>query len=99
MEDHLVFSSHFVRWRAPGALLGAVAWIAVGVLDLVTRRLASLEEALIFVALLGTLGGIVGLRSRQAIRYEVLGRLLSTAVCNGAEPPRYGYARVKSNTP
>lgn len=58
---------------APGALLAGVAWVATGILDLLSTNHPSLEEGMFTVALLGTLGGLVGLRARQARRYGWLG--------------------------
>jgi hypothetical protein len=70
-------SSDRVRWGALVALLGAVAWIAAGVVDLVTVGLASLEEVLILMGLLGTLGGLVGVHCKQVMSYGRLQKLLS----------------------
>jgi hypothetical protein len=72
-----VSSSNLVRWGALGALLGALAWIAAGVVDLVTVGLASIEEVLILVGLLGTLGGLVGVHYKQVMSYGRLQKLLS----------------------
>lgn len=66
-------SSNLVRLGAPGALLAGVAWIATGILDLLIMNFSTLEEGLFVVALLGTLGGLVGFHARQVRRYGWFG--------------------------
>src|SRR5215207_10661268 len=66
-------SLNLVRPGALGALLAGVAWTALGLVDIATvggrgsEVLSStfLEKTLYLVALVGTLGGIVGLHARQ----------------------------------
>ena len=69
-----------VRLGALGAVLAGVAWIAsAAVAAIGTERnleilgFASLEEVLYVVAIMGTMGGIVGLHARQVPSYGRLG--------------------------
>ena len=72
---------NLVRLGAVGALLAGVAWTALGLVDMATVggrgsevfSSAFLEEMLYLVALVGTLGGIVGLHARQTPSYGRLG--------------------------
>ncbi|MDQ3929357.1 MAG: hypothetical protein M3328_09440 [Chloroflexota bacterium] len=74
-------SSNLVRLGALGALLAGVAWTMLGLVDMATvggrgsevLNSAFLEEALYLVALVSTLGGIVGLHARQTPSYGRLG--------------------------
>ena len=74
-------SLNLVRLGALGALLAGVAWTALGLVDIATvggrgsEVLSStfLEKTLYLVALVGTLGGIVGLHARQTPNYGRLG--------------------------
>jgi hypothetical protein len=66
-------SSKLTLFGAPGALLAAVAWMASGIIDLLTTNFTSIEGVLLAVALLGTLGGLKGLHARQAKRCGWLG--------------------------
>jgi hypothetical protein len=76
-----VSSLNLVRLGAVGALLAGVAWTALGLVDLATvggrgsevLSSAFLEVTLYVVALVGTLGGIVGLHARQTPSYGRLG--------------------------
>src|SRR3712207_98845 len=69
-----------VRLGALGAVLAGVAWIASAAVaaigtgrDLEILGFASLEEALYVVAIMGTMGGIVGLHARQVPSHGRLG--------------------------
>jgi hypothetical protein len=70
-------STNLLRLGAPGALLAGVAWIVAGIIDVMTTSFTPLEEALILVALLGTLGGLTGLHFQQARSYGRLESFLS----------------------
>lgn len=71
----------FVRWGALGALLAGLAWTAAGIVSWATAGGRSpeafgfvpLDEALYVVALVGVLGGLIGLHARQAPSYGRLG--------------------------
>ena len=71
----------FIRWGALGAMLAGLAGTVAGIIDLATAGGAApeflgfvpLDEALYSVALVGILGGLVGLHTRQASRYGRLG--------------------------
>ena len=75
-------SPDLVRPGALGAVLAGVAWTASGVVGAAIgsgrgpEALGSttLNEALFAVALVGTLGGLVGLHARQAAGYGWLGK-------------------------
>ncbi len=57
-------------------MLAGVVWIASGIIDVVVMEGqggASLQEVLFTVALVGVLGGLVGLHARQTPRYGWLG--------------------------
>jgi hypothetical protein len=57
-------------------MLAGVVWIASGIIDMVLMEgqgSASLQEVLFIVALVGVLGGLVGLHARQTPRYGWLG--------------------------
>jgi hypothetical protein len=72
---------NLVRLGALGALLAGVAWTVLGLVDILTLsgrgsevlNSAFLEAMLYLVALVGTLGGIVGLHARQTPSYGKLG--------------------------
>ena len=74
-------SSNFVRLGALGALLAGVAWTTLGLVDMATLggrgsevlNSAILEAILYLVALVSTLGGVVGLHARQTPNYGRLG--------------------------
>ena len=74
-------SLNLVRLGALGALLAGVAWMVLGLVDMATLggrgsealNSAFLEETLYSVALVGTLGGVVGLHARQMPNYGRLG--------------------------
>ena len=74
-------SLNLVRLGAFGAILAGAAWIASSLLTAVIASgrspevtgFASLDKTLYLVALAGTMGGIVGLHSRQAPSYGRLG--------------------------
>ncbi len=69
-------SSNLIQWGALGAMLAGVVWIASGIIDVVVMEGqggASLQEVLFTVALVGVLGGLVGLHARQTPRYGWLG--------------------------
>jgi hypothetical protein len=76
-----VSSLNLVRLGALGALLAGVSWTALGLVDMATLggrgsealNSAFLEDTLYSVALVGTLGGIVGLHARQTPNYGKLG--------------------------
>ena len=76
-----VSSLNLVRLGAWGALLAGVAWTALGLADLATvggrgpeiLSSAFLDETPYMVALVSTLGGIVGLHDRQTPSYGRLG--------------------------
>ncbi len=73
--------SSFVRWGALGAMLAGLAWIVSAVIAVASGGgrgpeafgFVPLNEALYGVALVGTLGGLVGLHLRQAPSYGRLG--------------------------
>jgi hypothetical protein len=73
--------SRFVRWGALGAMLAGLAWIVSAVIAIATGGgrgpeafgFVPLNEALYGVALVGTLGGLVGMHLRQAPSYGRLG--------------------------
>jgi hypothetical protein len=73
--------SSFVRWGALGAMLAGLTWIVSAVISVATGGgrgpealgFVPLNEALYGVALVGTLGGLVGLHLRQAPSYGRLG--------------------------
>ena len=74
-------SLNLVRLGAVGALLAGVAWMALGLVDMATfggwgsevLSSAFLEAMLYSVALVGTLGGVVGLHARQTPSYGRFG--------------------------
>ncbi len=74
-------SLNLVRLGALGALLAGVAWTVLGLVDVLTLsgrgsevlNSAFLEAMLYLVALVSTLGGIVGLHARQTPSYGRLG--------------------------
>ena len=74
-------SLNLVRLGALGALLASVAWTVLGLVDMATLggrgseilNSAFLEAMLFSVALVSTLGGIVGLHARQTPNYGRLG--------------------------
>jgi hypothetical protein len=76
-----VSSLNVVRLGALGALLAGVAWTALGLVAMASvggwcsevLSSAFLEETLYLVALVSTLGGIVGLHARQTPSYGRLG--------------------------
>jgi hypothetical protein len=76
-----VSSLNLVRLGTLGALLAGGAWTVLGLVDIATvggrgsevLRSAFLDETLYLVALVGTLGGIVGLHARQTPSYRRLG--------------------------
>jgi hypothetical protein len=76
-----VSSVNLVRLGTFGALLAGVAWTVLGIADMATvggRGLeilssAFLDETLYMVALVSTLGGMVGLHDRQRPSYGGLG--------------------------
>jgi Co/Zn/Cd efflux system component len=76
-----VSSLNLIRLGALGALLAGVAWTVVGLVAMATvggrgsedLSTAFLGETLYLVALVGTLGGIVGLHARQTPNYGRLG--------------------------
>ena len=71
----------FIRWGALGAMLAGLAGTVSGIIDLTIAGGATpevlgfvhLNEALYGVALVGMLGGLLGLHTRQAPRYGSLG--------------------------
>lgn len=73
----------FVRWEALSATLAGLAWMVAGIIDVVSSGerapevlgFAPLNEVLYCVALVGMLGGIVGLHAQQAPSYGRLGRM------------------------
>jgi hypothetical protein len=79
--DSSVQRRSFIRWGALGAMLAGLAGTVSGIIDLATAGGAApevfgfvpLDEALYSVALVGILGGLVGLHTRQASRYGRLG--------------------------
>ena len=84
-------SLNLFRLGALGALLAGVAWTALGLVDIATvggrgsevLSSAFLEKTLYLVALVGTLGGIVGLHARQTPNYGRLGTAGSLAAFSG----------------
>jgi hypothetical protein len=76
-----VSSLNLVRLGTLGALLAGGAWSVLGLVDMATvggrgsevLNSAFLDETLYLVALVGTLGGIVGLHARQTPSYGRLG--------------------------
>jgi hypothetical protein len=76
-------SSSFTRWGALGAMLAGLAWTVSGIIGAFLAPAGGrgpemlgfvpLDEALYGVALVGTLGGLVGLHARQAPSYGRLG--------------------------
>ena len=78
-------SSDLIRWGAVGALLAAIAWLALGLIPLVILGQVALYfggvataedyllEILFSIATLGMLAGIVGLHAREAPNYGRLG--------------------------
>lgn len=74
-------SLNLVRLGAMGAVLAGVAWIALSLLEAAIASgrsaqdlgFAFLDEWLYVVAVVGTMGGIVGLHARQAPSYGRLG--------------------------
>jgi hypothetical protein len=76
-----VSSLNLVRLGTLGALLAGVAWTVLGLVNMATiggrssEALSSafLDETLYLVALVGTLGGVVGLHARQTPSYGRLG--------------------------
>lgn len=79
--DSSVQRRSFIRWGALGAILAGLAGTVSGIIDLATVGSAApevlgfvpLNEALYSVALIGMLGGLVGLHTRQAPRYGRVG--------------------------
>ena len=79
--DSSVQRRSFIRWGALGAMLAGLAGTVSGIIDLATAGGAApeflgfvpLDEALYSVTLVGMLGGLVGLHTRQASRYGRLG--------------------------
>ena len=79
--DSSVQRRSFIRWGTLGAMLAGLAGTVSGIIDLATAGGAApeflgfvpLDEALYSVALVGMLGGLVGLHTRQASRYGRLG--------------------------
>lgn len=75
-------STNVTQWGALGAILAGVVWLASGLIDMTFLRGQDYEvpgfiflvEAMYIVALAGTLGGLVGLHTRQATRYGQLGK-------------------------
>ncbi|MBV9454025.1 MAG: hypothetical protein JOZ19_07910 [Rubrobacter sp.] len=75
-------STNVTQWGALGAILAGVVWLASGLVDMTFLRGQDYEapgfiflvEAMYIVALAGTLGGLVGLHTRQATRYGWLGK-------------------------
>ncbi len=84
-------SLNLVRLGAVGALLAGVVWTALGLVDMATLggrgsevlNSAFLEAMLYLVALVGTLGGIVGLHARQTPNYGRLGTTGFLAALSG----------------
>jgi hypothetical protein len=76
-----VSSVNLVRLGTFGALLAGVVWTVLGLVDVATvygrdsgiLSFALLDETLSLVALVSTLGGIVGLHARQTPSYGRLG--------------------------
>ena len=74
-------SVNLVRLGTFGALLAGVVWTVLGLVDMATvdgrdsgiLSFALLDETLSLVALVSTLGGIVGLHARQTPSYGRLG--------------------------
>jgi hypothetical protein len=68
-------------WGALGAMVAGLTWLVSGIVALTNTEgrgvevfgFVPLEEALYGVALVGTLGGLVGLHARQAPSYGRLG--------------------------
>ena len=79
--DSSVQRRSFIRWGTLGAMLAGLAGTVSGIIDLATAGgaapeflgLVPLDEALYSVTLVGMLGGLVGLHTRQASRYGRLG--------------------------
>ena len=79
--DSSVQHRSFIRWGALGAILAGLAGTVSGIIDLAIAGGAApevlgfvpLNEALYSVALLGMLGGLTGLHTRQAPGYGPLG--------------------------
>ena len=75
-------STNVTQWGALGAILAGVVWLASGLVDMTFLRGQDYEvpgfiflvEAMYIVALASTLGGLVGLHTRQATRYGQLGK-------------------------
>jgi hypothetical protein len=86
-----VSSLNLVRLGASGALLAGLAWTASGLVDIATvdgrdsevLSSAFLDETLHLVALVGTLGGVVGLHARQTPGYGRFGTAGSLAAFTG----------------
>jgi hypothetical protein len=84
-------SWNLVRLGIFGALLAGVAWTALGIADVATvggwnseiLGSAFFGEALYAVALVGTLGGMVGLHDRQTPSYGMLGTAGFSAAVTG----------------
>ena len=77
-----MLSAELVRWGALGAFLAGVAWVVSGLISLAipgqgTEEIGSysyyLLETMFCIALVGMLGGLVGLHARQAPSYGALG--------------------------
>lgn len=75
------FLSSFVPWEALGTMLAGLAWIVAGIVDVTSVGgrsfevfgFAPLNEVLYCIALIGMLGGLVGLHTRQVSSYGRLG--------------------------
>jgi hypothetical protein len=86
-----VSSWNLVRLGIFGALLAGVAWTALGIADVATvggrgseiLSSAFLGETLYVIALVSTLGGMVGLHDRQTPSYGMLGTVGFSAALTG----------------
>ena len=84
-------SVNLVRPGTFGALLAGVAWTVLGIADIATAGgrgfgilgSAFVDATLYMVALVGTLGGMVGLHARQTPSYGKLGTAGFLAVLTG----------------
>lgn len=70
-------SSNLVQWGGIAAIVAGVTWIAVGLLGLVAENpgVSPLVNALIVVAVLLVLVGLVGFHTLQKRRYGGIGRV------------------------